>query len=204
MVQLIKYLLACLIGYFTGSIAPSYFVGKAMMNIDIREHGSGNAGTTNTLRVLGVKAGVIVFVCDILKGALAAWIGLKLTNSLLGGMLAGSLAVAGHNWPVFLNFKGGKGIASSFGLLLVLFPKIALILFLVEIAVIYFTRYVSLGSIIASSLLPFLLIIFREPWELVLLGTILALIAVIRHRDNISRLLKGEENKIGRSGKRGR
>ena len=124
-----KYILVIVIGYIMGNFASSYFVGKLLAKIDIREHGSGNAGAANTFRVLGATAGAIVFVCDVLKGILATAIGLWITGSRAGAMLAGGMAVIGHNWPVFFRFKGGKGIAASFGLIIVLFPKIALILF---------------------------------------------------------------------------
>ena len=126
------YLLTVVIGYLVGNLSPSYIIGKISENIDIRDYGSGNAGTTNTIRVLGAKAGVIVFLCDVMKGALATLIGLWLTGGdQLGAVLSGGMAVIGHNWPVLLRFKGGKGIASSFGLILVMFPKIGLILFLI-------------------------------------------------------------------------
>jgi len=199
-----EYIIAIVIGYFIGNIAFSYLAGKALKNIDIREHGSGNAGATNTFRVLGAKAGVIVFACDILKGMLAVCIGLWLTGTRLGGMLSGAAAILGHNWPVILNFKGGKGIASSFGLILVLFPKIGVILFVIAVAVIFISHYVSLGSISAAVLFPVFLVIFGEPWEICLIGTVLALIAVLRHKDNIIRLSKGEENKFSLSQKSGR
>ncbi|HHY82722.1 MAG TPA: glycerol-3-phosphate 1-O-acyltransferase PlsY [Clostridiales bacterium] len=201
---MIRYIIAALIGYFVGNIASSYFAGKIMKNIDIREHGSGNAGATNTFRVLGAKAGVIVFICDILKGILAVYIGLWLTGDKLGGMLAGGAAILGHNWPVFLNFKGGKGIASSFGLILILFPKIGLILFLIAGTLVLLTRYVSVGSISGAILFPIFLVIYGEPWEICMIGLFLALIALLRHKDNIIRLSEGKENKITFTKKTGR
>jgi len=191
-----KYLLAMFISYFIGNIAPSYFIGKALKNIDIRDHGSGNAGATNAFRVLGAAAGVIVFICDTLKSVLAVHVGLWLTGTQLGGMLAGAMAVIGHNWPVVLNFKGGKGIASSFGLVLTLFPTIGLILLAVGIIVILITRYVSMGSISAIILCPILLIIFGQPLEICLIAVILAAIAILRHKDNIIRLKQGTENRF--------
>lgn len=191
-----KYLLVAIIGYVIGNFASSYFVGKITKNIDIREHGSGNAGATNTFRVLGVKAGFIVFISDVLKGVLATLIGLWLTKNQFGAALSGSMAIIGHNWPVFLNFKGGKGIASSFGLIITLFPNIGLILFVVAVVLILVTRYVSLGSISGAVLFPILLIFFKKPFPIILVGTVLALIAIYRHKDNIKRLLNGQENKI--------
>jgi glycerol-3-phosphate acyltransferase PlsY len=191
-----KYILAAIVGYLIGNFASSYFMGKITKNIDIRDHGSGNAGATNTFRVLGVKAGVVVFICDVLKGVLATLIGLWLTKSQFGAALSGGMAVIGHNWPVFLNFKGGKGIASSFGLIITLFPNIGLILFVVAAALILCTRYVSLGSISGAVLFPILLVLFKQPLPIFIVGTILALIAIYRHKDNIIRLLNGRENKI--------
>jgi glycerol-3-phosphate acyltransferase PlsY len=204
MADFLKFLLACVAGYFIGNFAPSYFLGKILKRIDIREHGSGNAGATNTFRVLGTWAGVIVFICDILKGVVAVTLGLWLTGGRLGGMLAGGFAVAGHNWPVVLSFKGGKGIASSLGLILVLFPKIGLILFFVALIVVLISKYVSLGSISAAILFPILLIVFREPWELCIIGFLIALLAVLRHKENIVRLRNGTENQISFLKKTGR
>ena len=200
---MVKYILVVVIGYMIGNFASSYFVGKLMAKIDIREHGSGNAGATNTFRVLGAKAGTIVFIGDILKGILATAIGLWITGDRVGAMLAGIMAVVGHNWPVLLNFKGGKGIASSFGLIIVLFPKIALILFAVVVPLMLLTRYVSLGSITAAVLFPVLLIAYQEPLKIILLGFVVALLAILRHKDNLVRLGEGKENKISykRSGR---
>jgi glycerol-3-phosphate acyltransferase PlsY len=199
-----KYLLTAVIGYLIGNFASSYFLGKITKNIDIREHGSGNAGATNTFRVLGVKAGVIVFILDVLKGVLATLIGLWLTGNQLGAVLSGGMAVIGHNWPALLNFRGGKGIASSFGLILTMFPTIGLILFVIAAALIAATKYVSLGSIIAAILFPVLLVVFSQPPAIILVGTVLALIALYRHRENIKRLLKGKENKFSFSSKKKR
>ena len=196
-----KYILAIILGYLIGNFATSYVAGKLIANIDIRNYGSGNAGATNTFRVLGPAAGTIVFIGDVLKGLLAALIGRWLTGTVAGGMLAGTFAVVGHNWPVMFNFKGGKGIASSFGLIMALFPKIGLILFVVVVTVILVSRYVSLGSITAAVLFPILLIIFGQPFRIVLLGLILCLMALWRHTDNISRLRMGKENKISFLGK---
>jgi glycerol-3-phosphate acyltransferase PlsY len=191
-----KYILTAVIGYLIGNFASSYLIGKITKNIDIREHGSGNAGATNTFRVLGVKAGILVFIFDVLKGVLATLIGLWLTGDKLGAVLSGGMAVIGHNWPVLLKFKGGKGIASSFGLILTMFPTIGLILFVIAVALIAATKYVSLGSISAAILFPILLVVFSQPPAIILVGTVLALIALYRHRENINRLIKGKENKF--------
>ena len=191
-----KYILSAILGYLIGNIASSYFIGKKMKNIDIRKHGSGNAGATNTFRVLGLKAGALVFIADIVKGALATAIGLWITGDRGGAMLTGVLAVVGHDWPVFLNFKGGKGIATSFGLMLVLFPETALILFLVAVPLMILTSYVSVGSVGAAVLFPILLVLFQQPQNIVIMGIVVSMLAIIRHKDNLVRLWQGNENKF--------
>nr|WP_276576472.1 glycerol-3-phosphate 1-O-acyltransferase PlsY [Caldicoprobacter algeriensis] len=188
--------IAVLAGYLLGSIPPSFLAGKIARNIDIRQYGSGNAGATNVLRVLGVKAGIAVFLADILKGVLATLIGRWMAGEI-GAVLAGFAAIVGHNWPVFLNFRGGKGIATSFGVLLVLFPLISAILFVVGVIIIAITGYVSLGSITAAILFPILLVIFGYDWKMVLFGVLVGGLALYRHRSNISRLIEGKENKLG-------
>jgi glycerol-3-phosphate acyltransferase PlsY len=199
-----KYILVAVIGYIIGNFASSYFVGKLLAKIDIREHGSGNAGATNTFRVLGAKAGTIVFIGDILKGIVATTIGLWITGDKGGAMLAGGMAIVGHNWPAFLSFKGGKGIATSFGLIIVLFPKIGLILFAAVVPLILLTRFVSLGSITAAVLFPVLLIAYTEPVNIIIMGFWIALMAILRHKDNLVRLWEGKENKISFKRRSGR
>ncbi|NLB41168.1 MAG: glycerol-3-phosphate 1-O-acyltransferase PlsY [Clostridiales bacterium] len=199
-----KYILVVVIGYIIGNFASSYFIGKLMAKIDIREHGSGKAGATNTFLVLGVKSGTIVFVFDILTGMLPTAIGLWITGGRAGAMLAGVMAVVGHNWPVLLNFKGGKGIATSFGLIIVLFPKIGLIILSVVVPLMLLTRYVSLGSITAAVLFPVLLIAYQEPLKLIWMGFWVALMAILRHKENLVRLWEGKENKISFKKRSGR
>lgn len=189
------YILIAVIGYFLGNISSSYLVGKLMAKIDVREHGSGNLGATNAYRVLGFKAGVIVFLADAIKGLLATVIGLWIKGDV-GGLIGGIAAVIGHNWPFLLEFKGGKGIATSFGSIIILFPFISLILLVVEILVIVFTGYVSLASITVAVLFPILVIAFKYSIQHIIAALVLAVLAVYRHRTNISRLLRGQENKI--------
>lgn len=192
-----KFILIALIGYILGNISSSYLVGKLGKNIDVRDHGSGNLGTTNAYRVLGVKAGALVFIGDVVKGLFAVTLALLIARGdKVAAMIGGIAAVAGHNWPFLLGFKGGKGIATSFGTVIILFPPIALILFIVEVLVIVFTGYVSLASIMSAILLPILAIFFKyNPW-LIAGSFILTILALLRHRPNISRLLKGNENKV--------
>jgi glycerol-3-phosphate acyltransferase PlsY len=151
--------------------------------------------------VLGAKPALIVFVADLLKGLITVSIG-----RLIGGenlaLLAAIAVVVGHDWSIFLNFKGGKGIATSLGVVIGVFPKVAPILIIVGISVIFISRYVSLGSITTATLLPILLIIFKYPAKHIIVGLIIGAIAVYRHRDNIERLLAGKENKLGQKVKR--
>jgi len=191
-----SYILALIVGYILGNISASFIVGKLTKNIDIRKFGSGNAGATNTLRVLGLKAGLLVFFVDILKGVAAVLLG-RLVAGDAGGMIAGAASVAGHIWPAFLSFKGGKGVATSFGVLVVLFPVVALILFAVSASLVAITRFMSLGSIAAAILLPILLLVIGYDWLYIIFGLVLAALIIYLHKSNISRLLAGKENKLG-------
>lgn len=198
---MIKYIAFIIASYLVGSISFAYFICRKFYSIDIRQYGSGNPGSTNVLRVLGTKPALIVFIADLLKGLTMVSIG-----RLLGGenlaLLSAVAVVVGHDWSIFLNFKGGKGIATSFGVIIGIFPKIAPILLIVGISVIYLSRYVSLGSITTANLLPILLLIFKYPAKHVIAGLILGAIAVYRHRDNIERLIAGKENKLGQKVRR--
>lgn len=195
-----KAIVTALQAYLLGCFSSAYVLGKVTKNIDIRQYGSGNAGATNAYRVLGKKIGILTFLLDILKGIIAVLIG-KYLLGYNGGLLAGIFVVLGHNFPVFLNFKGGKGIATSFGVLMVTNWKIGLICFIVGIIVIIFTKYVSLGSITASVVAIILTIIFFDDLSRYYCYTIwfLGILSIIRHRSNILRLLKGEENKLGKN-----
>ena len=187
-------LLSYLIGYFSSA----YFLGKMSRNIDIRSYGSGNAGATNALRVLGKKIGALTFFLDFIKGIIAVFIGTAIFG-FTGSLLAGILVVLGHNWPVFLGFKGGKGVATSFGVLLALNWQTALLCFLIGAIVIIVTKYVSLGSIIAAISAPIIIVLATQSIDKYLYITIviLALLSISRHKANILRLCKGEENKLG-------
>ena len=196
-----NFILVSILGYILGNFSTSFVVGKLAKNIDIRQHGSGNAGATNTFRVLGLTEGLIVFVGDALKGVAAVLLGRWLAGNT-GALLAGVFAVIGHNWPVFLGFRGGKGIATSFGVLIILFPKISCILFVIGIVVILISRYVSLASVSAAGLLPVLIIIFRSSTGEILFGVVLSAMALYQHRSNITRLLSGNERKISLNIKR--
>lgn len=193
-----KEIIVIILSYLFGCFSSAYILGKIYKGVDIRKHGSGNSGTTNALRVLGTKVGIMTFVLDILKGSIAVLLGIAILGNV-GGFLAGVFVVLGHNFPVFLNFKGGKGVATSLGVLFILTWKTALICLIIAALVMALTKYVSLGSILASIFAPIILILTGDSTDKYLLLTtiILALLSIIRHRENIGRLLRGEENKLG-------
>lgn len=187
------------IGYLFGNIATSYILGKLIEGKDIRKYGSGNAGATNALRVFGAKIAAITFIIDALKGVLAVIIGRWILGDT-GALLAGVSVIIGHNWPVFLRFKGGKGIASTIGVVLTINYPLALICITIGLIIVYKTKYVSLGSIISMALLPIWGLIIVRPFnfDFFMFTLILSLMAIYRHKSNISRLLKGQENKLGK------
>ncbi|WP_372812979.1 MULTISPECIES: glycerol-3-phosphate 1-O-acyltransferase PlsY [Paenibacillus] len=186
------------IGYLLGSISFSFLAGKWLKGIDIRQHGSGNAGATNTLRVLGKGPGIAVLLLDMLKGIAAVWIGYALGGGdPLVQVLAGMSVIVGHNWPVFFGFRGGKGIATTIGVMATLAFLPSLYAGIAAIAAIAITRYVSLGSLLFTALLPILLAVMGKPVEILALSLLLFAFAWFRHRSNIVKLLKGQENKLG-------
>lgn len=201
-------LLCVVIGYLFGLIQTGYIYGK-IKSIDIRNHGSGNAGTTNVLRTLGWKAGVITFIGDCLKCvsavAVVNFMFIQDSRQVLYAMYAGLGAVLGHNFPFYLKFKGGKGIASTVGLILAVHPNMFLIVALVFIGIVLITQYVSLASIVIMILFVIMIVVKGQSGMLLLpngdlyeyyaLAIALALLAIWRHRANIQRLLNGTENK---------
>lgn len=193
-----KEIMVILLSYLIGCFSSAYVLGRIYKDVDIRNYGSGNLGTTNAIRVLGVKMGGLTFVLDILKGVIAVFLGIAILG-FKGGLLAGLSVVIGHNFPIFLGFKGGKGIATSLGVLFVLNWKTGLICLIVGVLVIGITRYVSLGSILASVVAPIAVVLTSDSIDKYLYITtiILGILAIVRHRENILRLCKGEENKLG-------
>lgn len=199
-----KVILVLVIGYLLGSLNTSIIVGK-FYGTDIRKHGSGNAGMTNTLRTLGKAAAVMVIIGDILKGVLSYLVGNFLVSgspgaidfSGMGGMIGGIAAIAGHNWPVYFGFKGGKGILTSFAVVLIMDWKLGLILFGIFVIIVAITRYVSLGSIIASIAFPIGALLKGNGPVFVFFAAILGILAIARHNANIKRLLNGTESKLG-------
>jgi len=197
-------LIGCVLSYLIGSIPTAYIFGRLYKSIDIRQHGSGNVGATNVFRVLGQGPGMIALLIDILKGVIpvvvvANALGLHQT---LDYILFSLCAVMGHNWTVFLNFKGGKGIATSLGVLIGMTIQMPLIRFvllgtvLVWLVCFVLFRYVSLASIIAAAALPLLSFFTHQPPEFQILSLIFCAFVIWRHRPNIDRLRKGRESKV--------
>lgn len=195
-------LIALGLGYLLGGVQTAILYGR-LRGIEIREHGSGNAGATNTLRVLGKKAALIVFIGDVLKAAAAVVIAKLLFPefSLLAGLYAGIGAIIGHSYPLFFKFKGGKGIAVTVGTIYFIDIRIALIVSLIFIISAWTTRIVSSSSLLLTGFIPVLLFVFYKGspdiMEIVLLGVVIAGITAYRHKANIARLLKGTESKLG-------
>ena len=199
----LKGILTVIIGYLLGSVNTSIIVSK-FYGIDIREHGSKNAGMTNTLRVLGKFAGILVILGDVIKGVASAYIGKYILGSVNGvlevGMMLGGLgAIIGHNFPIYFGFKGGKGVLTTAAIIAVLDPKIWLILFAIFLVVVIITRYISLGSIVCTLLLPVVIFAIKTGNErnyMLVWGMLVALSALVMHKQNIIRLIKGEESKF--------
>jgi glycerol-3-phosphate acyltransferase PlsY len=196
----VEFLIIFAASYIIGSIPNGLIVGKLTRGVDIRQFGSKNIGATNAYRVLGPWPAFWVFLTDAVKGVAGVYIGLTMLGTPVAALVGGIGAIAGHNWSVFLGFKGGRGVATALGVIAVLMPKITALVFLVWAAIVYTTRYVSLGSIVAAVLAPILIWALGERTEYLYFGLVAALFVVVRHRPNIERLLKGEELKIKAGG----
>lgn len=201
-----KELLLILCAYLIGSIPTALIISKRFFGIDIRDYGSGNMGATNTFRVLGSKYGTIVMICDILKGMSAVALynliphyahhdGIDRTNLMIG---LGLSAVVGHVFPIWANFKGGKGVATLFGMILAMQPVIAVSCVGVFILVLYLTRFVSLSSILAALMLPVSVLWIWNEHEILyrVFALIVAVMVIVTHQKNIGRLLRGVESRI--------
>ncbi len=200
---MLNFTLIIFLAYLLGSISTSIWIGKFFYGIDIRNEGSKNAGSTNTFRVLGIKAGVPVLFIDILKGFLAVRL-VYLTNFFVGtdsfftfSIALGIAAVLGHIFPVYEKFKGGKGVATLLGVVLSIHPPAALLTICVFLIVLLISRYVSLSSIIAGLAFPILLIgVFKTTaLPLIIFSLAIAILLLVTHQKNIERLLKSEESK---------
>ena len=203
------YIIIAIIAYAIGSINFSVIISRKMAGFDVREKGSGNAGTTNILRTVGKRAAIVTLICDILKGVVAiliAWIVGKIAknaDAVLLVQIAGLLVVIGHAFPIFFEFRGGKGVATSLGVLLTMNWKIGLICLIFAVVIIAVTRMVSMGSIGAAVLFPILTLFIKEHYiveatgfKYFIFGILLALLVIFQHRENIKRIKNGTENKL--------
>lgn len=189
--------LCAIVGYLLGSVSTSTLVVRWAANLDIRQHGSGNAGATNTLRVLGLRYALLVLAVDILKGMAAVGMGHVLGRGDPWAVYAAGLAaIVGHNWPVFFGFRGGKGVATTIGVLALVMFTPAAITGAIAIALVALTRYVSLGALTFTALTPVAAMLLGYPWAKVAFAVIVAALSIYRHRQNIGRLRRGEEHKV--------
>lgn len=191
-----KIFLLLLFSFILGGIPFGYLISKSLYNVDIRTKGSGNIGATNVIRTLGVLPGIVVLVTDILKGALPVIIGRSMGMPREIFLLAGAISVLGHCFSPFLGFKGGKGVSSTFGMMLAFDPVVAILSFLVEGAFIAIWSYVSLGSIAAVIAMVILLIIRGHNIASILVMILTAILVIVRHKDNIKRLIERKENRF--------
>lgn len=197
------YIIVSVLAYFIGSISFSVIFSRKFAGFDVREKGSGNAGTTNVLRTAGTKLAVLTLLCDILKGVIAiifAIIASKIWKDIDGTLLkylAGFFAILGHTFPIFFEFRGGKGVATALGVLITLNWKIGLICLIFAVIIIAFTKMVSVGSILAAVLYP-LLTIFIADFNLssVLVSILITVLVIFNHRENLKRIKNGTENKL--------
>lgn len=204
------YIIVSLIAYLLGSISFSVIFSKKLAGFDVREKGSGNAGSTNVLRTAGKKVALLTLICDCLKGVVAVLVALiasKINTSLDGALLvqlAGLLVVIGHTFPIFFKFKGGKGVATSLGVILTINWQIGLICLVFALVIMALTRFVSLGSILAAVLFPVLSIFINANYissgSYIVFAILLGAFVIFNHRTNVKRLLEGKENKLSFKG----
>lgn len=185
--------------YLLGSIPFALVVGRGFYRVDVRKHGSGNIGTTNVFRVLGKTAGIIVFAGDFAKGFLPVFLALRLfegDDAAVVAVLAAGAAIAGHTWPVFLRFRGGKGVATGGGAVTALMPLLFLVVFAVFWVVLLVGRMVSVASLSAVTTLAVLTVVTGQPRPYVIFTLAGTVVIFYAHRSNIKRLIRGEENKV--------
>ena len=203
------YIIIAIIAYLIGSINFSVIISRKMAGFDLREKGSGNAGTTNVLRTVGKKAALITLICDILKGVVAIFVAyiagkiIKDVDTAMLAQIAGLLVVVGHAFPIFFEFKGGKGVATSLGVILTTNWQIGLICLIFALVIIIATQMVSMGSIGAAILFPILTLFIDEHFivpasgmKYFIYSLLLALLVIFLHRENIKRIMNGNENKL--------
>ncbi|MFR8078226.1 MAG: glycerol-3-phosphate 1-O-acyltransferase PlsY [Christensenellales bacterium] len=192
-----NYILGCIVCYLLGAVPFSVLFSRGMLHKDVRRYGSGNPGTSNMTRAFGIKYGLLVLLFDMAKGFGAVYLGQWIMGPL-GAYLGALCAVAGHNWPIYLKFKGGKGVATTVGVMLAFVPYITLIAMACFLVVLAVSRYFSLGSLVCLGLVWVLVIClhFADTY-LVVLCSVLVLVAFVQHRANIRRLKNGTENRFG-------
>lgn len=212
---MVVYIVAALIAYAIGSVNFSVIISRKMAGFDVREKGSGNAGTTNMLRSVGKKAAIITLICDILKGVVAIAIAILVSNFMddinpsILATIAGFFVVVGHTFPIFFEFRGGKGVATALGVLLVINWQIGLICLVFALLLMALTKMVSLGSIMAAILFPVLTLFITENYideivkaesgnrlAYIIFGIAMAALVLFNHRANLKRILNGTENKL--------
>lgn len=185
-----------IVAYILGSIPNALWIGKVFKGIDVREHGSKNTGSTNAARVLGAKLGILTLILDISKGAIPTLIATMLLDSSISVILVGICAISGHSFSIFMKFKGGKAVATTVGVFIVLVPGAILLAAVIFFLVFGITRYVSLSSMIGAISLPIWIILFYKNIPLTIFGIIIAILIIVRHKSNIQRLLNGTESKF--------
>lgn len=201
---MLAYIIVSIVAYLIGSISFSIIFSRKFAGFDVREKGSNNAGTTNVLRTVGKKAALLTLICDILKGVVAVLIALlasniwKDANTEILKYLAGLMAIIGHTFPIYFEFRGGKGVATSLGVLLTIDPKIGLICLIFALILIAVTKMVSIGSILSAILFPILTIFIgtNKNFGTIIISILIALFVIFNHRKNIQRIKDGTENKL--------
>ncbi|ACB85203.1 glycerol-3-phosphate 1-O-acyltransferase PlsY [Natranaerobius thermophilus] len=185
-----------LLAYLLGSIPGGYIIGKLTQGIDIRNYGSKNAGATNVLRTLGKKEAIMTLIIDGFKGYIIITIAQALELSSLLVVISGIAVIIGHNWPIFFKFHGGRGIATSIGIMVGLSWQVFLTVVLIGVIPIIITKYVSLGSVTGAVIFPFVMYLYGNPIAYVIFAFVMSIMAIIRHIPNIKRLLAGTERKL--------
>lgn len=182
--------------YLIGSVSPSVFLGRLVKGVDVRKHGSGNAGATNAFRVLGTPLGVVVLAADVLKGFLPVLLAARYLGNPSVTVFVAMAAMAGHNWSVFLKGKGGKGVATGAGVILAMMPMIIAVLVAVFALVLVLTSTVSIASLIATMLFPVLTVATAQPLAYVIFSFLSCAVVIYAHRANIKRLVRHEEPRV--------
>lgn len=196
-----SYIIVVILSYVIGSVPSGLILGKTFWNVDLRQHGSKNIGATNAWRTLGKLPGFIVFVADLLKGMIGVYLGMLIVGTSTAMIIGGIMAIIGHSLSLFLKFKGGKGVATGLGVLIMLMPSVSAVVFLIWLVIVLISKYVSLASIIAAVFVPVCAFAAGMSYDYVAFGIVAALFVIYRHKSNIVRLMNGTENKI-KAGKR--